>query len=97
VAPYDAAFAPAAASGRTGRVAAGCVFWIEAATAEFSTVAEDHANCSVGSVTHGFTTVPDVVGNDDIGALLEAGWVDESVFATFHSQAREQELAPLTT
>jgi uncharacterized protein (DUF169 family) len=82
VAPYGAPFAPATDSGRTGRVAAGCVFWIEAATAEFSTVADDHANCSVGSVTHGFKTVPDVVGNDDIDALLESGWVDESVFAT---------------
>jgi hypothetical protein len=93
---------PAADGGRTGRVAAGCAFWIEAATAEFSTVAEDHANCRVGSVTHGFKfkTVPDVIGNDDIGALLEAGWVDESVFATLRSRAREQELAappPLTT
>jgi uncharacterized protein (DUF169 family) len=100
VAPYNPPFAPAAYSGRTGRVAAGCAFWIEAATAEFSTVAEDHANCCVGSVTHGFKTVPDVIGNGDIGALLEAGWVDESVFATLHSQAREQELAappPLTT
>lgn len=82
MAPHSAPFAQAVDSGRTGRVAAGCVFWIEAATAEFSTVAEDHANCSVGSVTHGFKTIPDVVGNDDIGALLESGWVDESLFAT---------------
>lgn len=82
MAPYSAPFAPAADSGRTGRVAAGCVFWTEAATAEFSTVAEDHANCSVGSVTHGFATIPDVVGNDDIGELLGSGWVDESLFAT---------------
>jgi uncharacterized protein (DUF169 family) len=58
VAPYNAPFAPAADGGRTGRVAAGCAFWIEAATAEFSTVAGDHANCRVGSVTHGFKTVP---------------------------------------
>lgn len=82
VARYDAPVAPAAASGRTGRVAAGCVFWIEAAKAEFATVAEDHANCSVGSVTHGFRTVPEVVGADDVAALLESGWVDEAVFAT---------------
>ena len=32
-----------AKDGRTGRVAAGCVFWMEGALATFSTVAADHA------------------------------------------------------
>ena len=49
-----------AEDGRTGRVAAGCVFWIEAASKTFSTVAEDHGNCSVGRVTHGFAALEDV-------------------------------------
>jgi alkanesulfonate monooxygenase SsuD/methylene tetrahydromethanopterin reductase-like flavin-dependent oxidoreductase (luciferase family) len=38
--PYSAPFTPQAESGRTGRVAAGCVFWTKATTAEFSTVAD---------------------------------------------------------
>ncbi len=65
--------------GRTGRVAAGCVFWIKGAERTFSTVAADHANCSVGSVTHGFKTLEDVAGNEDVAALLESNWVTEDV------------------
>ena len=61
--------------GRTGRVPAGCVFWTHAADRTFSTVAQDHANCSVGSVTHGFLKLTDVLENGDVGALLESGWV----------------------
>ncbi|MCZ7598818.1 MAG: DUF169 domain-containing protein [Gammaproteobacteria bacterium] len=53
VAPYREPMPKALDDGRTGRVPAGCVFWIKAAGGTFSTVAEDHANCSVGSVTHG--------------------------------------------
>jgi uncharacterized protein (DUF169 family) len=63
------------ADGRTGRVPAGCVFWIKAATRTFGTVAEDHGNCSVGSLTHGFKTLDEVGGNSDVAALLESGWV----------------------
>src|SRR5688572_5715044 len=51
------------ADGRTGRVPAGCVFWIQAAERTFSTVAADHGNCSVGSLTHGFKTLDEVAGN----------------------------------
>jgi uncharacterized protein (DUF169 family) len=65
--------------GRTGRVPAGCVFWMKGAERTFSTVAEDHGNCSVGSVTHGFKTLEDVAGNSDVAALLESGWVTMDV------------------
>ncbi|MGD8311136.1 MAG: DUF169 domain-containing protein [Gammaproteobacteria bacterium] len=68
------------ADGRTGRVPAGCVFWMKAAGRTFSTVAEDHANCSVGSVTHGFKTLEDVGTKADIGTLVEAGWVAPEMF-----------------
>ena len=61
--------------GRTGRVPAGCVFWMHAADRTFSTVAADHRNCSVGSVTHGFLQLGDVLESGDVGALLESGWV----------------------
>jgi uncharacterized protein (DUF169 family) len=68
------------ADGRTGRVPAGCVFWMKATGRSFSTVAEDHANCSVGSVTHGFKTLEAVVEKSDVGALVGAGWVTPEMF-----------------
>jgi uncharacterized protein (DUF169 family) len=69
------------ASGRTGQVPAGCVFWIRGADESFATTAADHANCSVGSLTHGFLTLEEAVTKDDIGAVLESGWVDEVTVA----------------
>jgi uncharacterized protein (DUF169 family) len=61
--------------GRTGRVPAGCVFWVQATERTFTTVAADHGNCSVGSLTHGFATLEEVAGKDDVAALLGTGWV----------------------
>ena len=75
VASFDAPMSEPAEDGRSGRVAAGCVFWIRAAEATFSTVAEDHGNCSVGRMTHGFATLEDVANNGDVAALLGSGWV----------------------
>lgn len=64
--------------GRTGQVPAGCVFWIRGSQTSFATTAADHANCSVGSLTHGFLTVEEAATKDDVGAVLESGWVDEA-------------------
>lgn len=64
--------------GRTGQVPAGCVFWMHGASDTFVTTAADHANCSVGSYTHGFLTLEEAAATDDVGAVLEAGWVDEA-------------------
>jgi uncharacterized protein (DUF169 family) len=61
--------------GRTGAVAAGCVFWMMATEKSFATLAADHANCSVGSVTHGFKTLAEVAKAGDVAALLESNWV----------------------
>lgn len=61
--------------GRTGKVPAGCVFWIKAADRTFITVPEDHGNCSVGSMTHGLKAMEEVAGNADVAALLDSGWV----------------------
>jgi uncharacterized protein (DUF169 family) len=72
--------APANNNGRTGAVPAGCVFWMMATDRTFSTSAADHANCSVGSYTHGLITAETAAGRDDVGAILEAGWVDEESF-----------------
>lgn len=66
------------AHGRTGQVPAGCVFWMQGAADTFATAAADHANCSVGSYTHGFITLEEAAAKDDVGAVLEAGWVDEA-------------------
>ncbi|MFL5099835.1 MAG: DUF169 domain-containing protein [Xanthobacteraceae bacterium] len=72
---------PATADGRTGAVAASCVCWMEGAREVFATLAEDHGNCSVGSLTHGFKTMDDVAHNADVAALLETGWVTPEAVA----------------
>src|SRR6478609_3805704 len=76
---FDEPMPEPTADGRTGRVPAGCVFWMKAAERTFGTVAEDHGNCSVGSVTHGFKTLDEVAGNSDVAALLDSGWVTMDV------------------
>jgi uncharacterized protein (DUF169 family) len=63
-------------AGRTGSVPAGCVFWVESLRGPIATSAADHANCSVGSYTHGFLTLAEAATRDDVAAVLEAGWVD---------------------
>lgn len=66
--------------GRTGRVPAGCVFWIKAQDRTFTTTAEDHGNCSVGCVTHGLKTLEQVANKSDVKCLVEAGWVTPEAF-----------------
>lgn len=73
---FDEPMSEPAADGRRGRVPAGCVFWVRAADRTFSTVPEDHGNCSVGRYTHGLASMQDIEGNGDVAALLESGWVD---------------------
>jgi uncharacterized protein (DUF169 family) len=75
VARHDGAMPEPTPDGRTGRVPAGCVFWMQSTERTFTTVAEDHGNCSVGSMTHGFATMEEVGGNADVAALLDTGWV----------------------
>ena len=75
VAPFDAPMPPPAADGRTGRVPAGCVFWMHATERTFSTVPADHGNCSVGMMTHGLATLDEVAGHSDVAELLSSGWV----------------------
>ncbi len=66
--------------GRTGRVPAGCVFWMKGTERTFTTVPEDHGNCSVGSLTHGLIDLSEAAGRADVAALVEAGWVTPDVF-----------------
>jgi len=72
---YAGAKPPPAPDGRTGPVPAGCVFWTKAIDRTFSTVASDHANCSVGTLVHGFAGLDEVAGNSDVAALVDSGWV----------------------
>jgi hypothetical protein len=72
---------PATTDGRTGPVAASCVVWIEGTQVVFATVAEDHGNCSVGSLTHGFKSVAEIAHNADVAALCETGWVTTEAVA----------------
>jgi uncharacterized protein (DUF169 family) len=51
------------------------VFWIQSEDHTFTTNADDHFNCSVGSVTHGLKTLDDVMQNEDVRDLLESKWV----------------------
>lgn len=67
------------ADGRTGRASAGCVFWMKANYRSFTTVADDHANCSVGSLTHGFINAETAAGRSDVATLVESGWVTPDV------------------
>lgn len=76
---FDTAMPDPLSDGRTGRVSAGCMFWMHATDRTFSTVDEDHGNCSVGSLTHGFRTLDEVADNDDVAALVESGWVTMDV------------------
>ena len=68
--------------GRAGRVPAGCVFWVHASKRTFTTVPEDHGNCSVGRYTHGLATLDEVGTNADVATLVESGWVDEAAFSS---------------
>lgn len=72
---FDAPMSEPAADGRSGRVPAGCVFWMRAVDKTFATAPEDHGNCSVGSLTHGLKSLEEVAGKDDVSALLSSGWV----------------------
>jgi uncharacterized protein (DUF169 family) len=64
--------------GRTGAVPAGCLFWFKAVDQVFSTISEDHGNCSVGSYTHGFKPLAEAATKADVGALFESGWITEA-------------------
>jgi uncharacterized protein (DUF169 family) len=107
---FDAAGAPPFAApseplpeptpdGRTGRVPAGCVFWVHALDRTFTTRPEDHGNCSVGSLTHGLIDLATAATRADVGALVEAGWVTPEVFPAIPTVATRPETityGPLT-
>ena len=77
---FDEPMVAPSEDGRSGRVPAGCVFWVKAIDRTFSTVGEDHGNCSVGSLTHGFKSLAEAATGADVAALVESGWVGEAIF-----------------
>jgi uncharacterized protein (DUF169 family) len=57
---------------------AGCCFWGPAQQRRLDTVAADHANCSVGSYTHGLIPLKQAAAGADTAALVGSGWVGET-------------------
>lgn len=80
VARYAGAMPAPTPDGRTGKEAAGCVFWMKAAKATFHTCASDHANCSVGSLTHGFIPLEVAATREDVQAMCSVKWVTPEMF-----------------
>lgn len=79
---FDEPMSSPTSDGRSGRVPAGCVFWVRATERTFTTSPEDHGNCSVGRYTHGLATLEEVGGNSDVATLVESGWVDPAAFGS---------------
>ena len=73
---------------RTGRVPAGCVFWMHGQEETFATLPQDHGNCSVGRYTHGLASPAEIMGKSDVAALLEVGWVTVAAFFRVAALAR---------
>lgn len=81
VAKFDHPMSEPTGDGRTGRVAAPCVFWGYGEDSTFDTAPADHGNCSVGEFTHGLVDAGDIMERSDVGALLDVGWVTMEAFA----------------
>lgn len=75
---FDAPMSEPTDDGRSGTVAASCVFWVQ--DGAFSTSSADHGNCSVGKYVHGFAEASDIMDKSDVGTLLDVGWVTEEAF-----------------
>ncbi len=78
---FDKPMTEPTADGRSGRVAASCVFWGLGHQSTFDTEAADHGNCSVGQFTHGLVAAADILERADVGTLLDVGWVTTEAFA----------------
>ena len=76
----DDSYPEPTADGRTGAVAAGCVFWTKAGDRTFKTKPADHGNCSVGSLTHGLIPLSEAATRADVQAICEAEWVNPEIF-----------------
>jgi len=61
----------------SGRVAAGCRFWQEAATRTFVTAPKDHDLCAIGTFTHNLAVTPahEVDRGDALKVFADLGYV----------------------
>jgi uncharacterized protein (DUF169 family) len=85
----------------TGRVAAGCRFWEDAAAASFATSAADHEMCSIGVYTHNLqpSQRQQIDLGDTLKVLGELGYVREEDLAlipVLKSQSKFVVYTPLT-
>jgi uncharacterized protein (DUF169 family) len=78
---FDVSMSVPTEDGRSGRVAAPCVFWMHGHESTFATLSADHGNCSVGQFTHGLAEAVDILDKSDVASLLEVGWVTLEAFA----------------
>ncbi|MCS7117620.1 MAG: DUF169 domain-containing protein [Thaumarchaeota archaeon] len=84
-----------------GSVSASCVFWTQALDKSFSTVKEQHLNCSIGSVTHGFRKHEEIApgkGCADVDYFIDLGWVsaeDISKLPTYAHESKTVSYGPL--
>jgi uncharacterized protein (DUF169 family) len=74
---FDATLDPDAATPVPAQPA-GCCFWGPGQQRRLDTVASDHANCSVGSYTHGLIPLEQAAAGADTAALVGSGWVGEA-------------------
>lgn len=67
----------------TDTVPSSCAFWTKALDRTFYTTPEQHQNCSIGAVTHGYRAAKDTLGGcgcADVDLLESVGWVgDEDI------------------
>lgn len=54
---------------------AGCCFWEPAERQALNTRAADHANCSIGSYTHGLIDLAAAASGPDTAALISSEWI----------------------
>ena len=80
-AAFDEPMSEPTEDGRQGRAPASCAFWAHGHDETFSTIPEDHGNCSVGRFTHGFAEAGDILDKSDVATLLDVGWVTMEAFA----------------
>ena len=65
-----------------GQVPSGCSFWRRAADAVFYTTPEDHYNCPIGTVTHGFQIPPEKSKEAQklLNLMVESDYITEEEF-----------------
>lgn len=82
---------PPGVASHAGRVAAGCRFWQDAASAAFATSALDHSMCAIGVYTHNLQSSPATTMDlqDALKVFGELGYVREEDVASIPVLGRQ--------